>query len=118
MSYDIYLINPKTREVEQLEQRLSLIAGITELGGTDEAWLNVTYNYHRTFKTVIGEAGIRAIYGMKASESIPLLERAMDQLGDDQDEDYWKATEGNAKAALAALVTLAKACPNAEWTGD
>jgi hypothetical protein len=87
-------------------------------GGTCEAWLNVTYNYSPIFKRVLGEKGIRSIYGMKAAESIPLLVSASLQLSGYPLCDYWKATEGNAKDALNSLIDLAIACPGAEWTGD
>jgi hypothetical protein len=118
MSYDIYLIDSKTRNVVCLNEPLDLRGGIMQQGGTCEAWINVTYNYSPFFKRVLGEKGIRSIYGMKAAESIPLLVSGSLQLKGYPDCDYWKATEGNAKEALNSLITLATACPDAEWTGD
>ena len=42
-----------------------------QLGGCREAWLNVTYNYAEHYGRVIGDKGIRTIYGMSGTESIP-----------------------------------------------
>lgn len=92
--------------------------GTYAVGGTQEAWLNITYNYAEHFYNVLGEKGIRTIYGMTGAESIPLLKAAMEKLGDDVDEDYWKSTEGNAKAALAGLLALAQMRPDGVWDGD
>jgi hypothetical protein len=55
---------------------------------------------------------------MTGADSIPILEKAIAQLGDDVDEDYWEPTEGNAKRALSQLLALAKMRPDGVWTGD
>jgi hypothetical protein len=47
-----------------------------------------------------------------------VLKAAMEQLGDDVDPDYWKATEGNAKRALAQLLAFAQLRPDGVWDGD
>ena len=107
-----------------------------------EAWLNVTYNYadyyHKVFEPVyrpehpeatderykefgykVGYLyGIRSIYGMTGAESIPVLKRAVEQLGDETDPDYWKPTEGNAKKPLLQLIAMAKLRPDGVWDGD
>lgn len=118
MSYDIKLIDPITKEPIELVAPHHMRGGTYELGGTTRAHLNVTYNYWSIFHRVLGSEGIRTIYGMSGAESIPLLEGAAAQLGDDVDPDYWKATEGNAKRALLQLVALAKMRPDAVWTSD
>jgi hypothetical protein len=118
MGYDISLVNPATSDVIELDQPLQLQGGTMSLEGSREASLNVTYNYSSIFGKVMGEGGIRTIYGMKALDSVVLLESAMSQLNNNLDADYWKATEGNVRAALASLVKLAKALPDAQWAGD
>lgn len=89
-------------------------------GGTRELWLNVTYNYgslyHRS--DVLGEKGIRAIYGMTGADSIAMLEKAASALGDDASADYWQPTEGNAKRPLLLLAAMAKMRPDGIWDGD
>lgn len=98
--------------------------------------LNVTYNYSAIFHRVIDKrivdkkeanysrdvgdevGGIRVIYGLTGAESIPYLKKAIDRLGDDVDEDYWKATEGNAKRALCGLLAFALLRPDGVWEGD
>ena len=118
MSYDISLVNPETMDVVELDQPIQLRGGTMPLEGSHEASLNITYNYSPIFSKVLGKEGIRTIYGMKALHSVALLESAMSQLNNDLDIDYWKATEGNAKVALASLLELAKAKPEAQWAGD
>jgi hypothetical protein len=117
MSYDIRLKNPITGDTLTLDEPHQMKGGTYAFGGTDRAELNVTYNYAKHFVT-IGEKGIRSIYGMTGAESIPVLKRAIEVLKDDVNEDYWKATEGNAKAALLQLLALAQMRPDGVWDGD
>ena len=118
MSYDITLQDPRTGRTATVPGGHDLRGGTFSVGGTDEAWLNVTYNYAPHFYRVLGEKGIRSIYGMTGRESLPILEAAIAQLGHDADSDYWKPTEGNARRALENLWLLARACPDAVWSGD
>jgi len=118
MSYGIRLADPVTSETIELPERHALAGGTYALGGTTEAWLNVTYNYATHFYRVLGEHGIRAIYGLTGQQSIPILEHAADQLGDDVVPDYWAVTEGNARRALLDLVALARLAPHGVWAGD
>ena len=118
MSYDISLVDPVTRKTLEVESPHQMRGGNYAVGGTSEAWLNITYNYGRFYYDVFGKKGIRTIYGMTGAESIPVLKAAMDKLGDDVDPNYWEATEGNAKQALAGLLALAQMRPDGVWDGD
>ena len=118
MSYDISLHDPVTREVPCADMPHDMRGGTYCVGGTRELWLNVTYNYAPHFKRVLGESGIRAIYGMTGEESIPVLEDAASRLADDASDDYWDATEGNAKRALLQLAAMARLRPDGIWDGD
>ena len=118
ISNDIELIDPVTKESVELDEPHHMRGGTYAMGGTVRAHLNVTYNYSGIFRRVLGDEGIRTIYGKSGAESIPLLEGAAAQLGDDVDPDYWKATDGNAKRALVQLAALAKMRPDAVWAGD
>jgi hypothetical protein len=117
MSYDIHLVDEQGQQV-YLETPHQITGGTYVSGGTPAAWLNITYNYWEHFQRVFGEKRIRVIYGMRAVDSIPLLEKAAEQLADDVDPNYWKPTEGNAKAAIINLIKLAKLAPEAIWQGD
>lgn len=78
--------------------------GTYAMGGSSEADLNVTYNYGKHYYRVLGlEDGLRGLDGMKAEDAVPILERGIAELGDETDPDYWKPTEGNAKAALITV---------------
>lgn len=118
MSYDIELQDPVTGEVLQLDSPQHMKGGTYAVGGTLSADLNIAYNYAGIFVEVLGERGIRTIYGKTGAESIPILKQAIDQLGDDVDNDYWKATEGNAKRALNMLLAFAKMRSDGVWDGD
>lgn len=118
MSYDIRLCDPETGDVLELDTNHNLTGGTYCIGGTTECWLNVTYNYAKHFYRVIGQKGIREIYGKTGRESMPILEDAISKLGEDTDPDYWKPTEGNARRALCNLLELANAKPEGVWNGD
>ena len=118
MSYDISLRDPVTHKTLETDAKHEIHGGMYCYGGTTELWLNVTYNYADHFYRVFGEDGIRSIYGMTGAESIPILEKAISQLSDDVSDNYWDATEGNAKKALCGLLAFAKLRPDGVWTGD
>jgi hypothetical protein len=111
MSYWISLLNEKGERIE--------VAPFAEGGtycptGSTEANLNVTYNYAPHFR-MLGNDGLRSLYGMKAKDTIKLLKDAIDALADDVDDDYWKPTEGNAKKALSILYWWAVENPEGIW---
>ena len=118
MSYDINLCDPVTSKVLELDHRHGVRGGTYCMGGTNELWLNVTYNYGNHFRHVLGENGIRSIYGLTGAQSIPVLEKAIAALGDDVNPDYWEPTEGNAKRALCSLLAFAQLRPDGVWSGD
>lgn len=118
MSYDIDLIDPITKKVIQLDAPHQMKGGTYAIGGTCDASLNVTYNYSPHYYRLMGEKGIRSLYGLTGAQSLPILQAAIDQLDDDVDDDYWQATEGNAKRALAQLKALAEMRPDGIWSGD
>jgi len=118
MSYDIYLNDPVTGGTLELDAPHHMRGGTYQIGGCQEAHFNITYNYAKHYYRVFGEDGIRSLYGTTGAESIPVLQRAIDQLGDDVDDNYWTPTEGNAKAALHGLLALAQMRPDGIWSGD
>jgi hypothetical protein len=120
MSYDIELLDPVTREVLHMDSPHQMTGGTYARNGTTEMWLNITYNYAPFYKRpdVFGENGIRTIYGMTGAESIPVLNGAINALGDNTSKNYWDATEGNAKRPLYQLLAFAKTRPDGVWDGD
>ncbi len=82
--------------------------GTHVLGGTDEAELNVTYNYSTHWR-------VKDIDGMKADDTIPILEEQVALLGTARDEDYWAATKGNVGYMCSILLAWAKQHPDAVW---
>jgi hypothetical protein len=121
MSYDLYLRDPVTKEVLELDEKHHMRGGTYCMGGEIEARLNCTFNYAKHYYIVFPPAnekcrgGIFTIHGLTGAESIPVLLDAAGQLGDETDPDYWKPTEGNAKRALLQLVALARMRPEGVW---
>jgi hypothetical protein len=129
MSYDLGLIDPITGATLELDAPHQMKGGTYCLGGCATASINITYNYSEHFYRVIPaldpesdedskRGGIRSIYGLTGAESIPVLEKAVAQLGDDVSKDYWESTEGNAKQALLQCLALARMRPDGMWAGD
>lgn len=117
MSYDLCLTDPVSGEALELDEPHQMRGGTHAAGGERHASLNVTYNYAPHFQAVL-EGGLRSVYGLTGAESVPVLEAAARRLGDDVSEDYWEATEGNAKRALLQLAALARMRPDGVWRGD
>ena len=120
MSWDISLTDTVTGEVLHSDSPHMMRGGTFMLGGTTELWLNITYNYGKIYcrDSVFGKDDIETIFGKTGLESIPLLEKAINALGDDVSKNYWKATEGNAKRPLVQLLTMAKMRPDGIWKGE
>jgi hypothetical protein len=137
MSYDLYLVDPVTQETLTLAEPHFMRGGTYAVGGDTHAHLNITYNYAKHFCRVFEElpaprplaprwlheqdepvGGIRTLYGLSGAESLPLLDQAIALLGDDVSDNYWEATEGNAKRALMQLRALATMRPDGVWDGD
>ena len=119
MSYDIRMVDIENGETLHMDAEHYITGGTYAHGGTTEVWLNITYNYGKFFyETIDAERGIRALYGKTGCEALPILQKAIAQLGDDGSSDYWEATEGNAKKALKGLVVFAALFPNGVFVGD
>lgn len=103
-----YWITLQDENGDALEVGNHTEGGTYAFGGTNEATLNVTYNYcgHFSFKSLRGKTG---------AESIPLLQEAVARLGVDRDQDYWAATSGNAGYACSILLAWAQEHPEGTW---
>lgn len=113
MSWWVYLMDGN--EIAELPDAWDLQGGTYALGGTDTAELNVTYNYSRFFYRVLGEGGLRGLHGKPARETLPLIEQGIKRLKGDASEDYWEATEGNARKALEQMKAMSLALPECVW---
>lgn len=113
MSYDVYLNDPKTGKPVTVENHQE--GGNQVLGGTEEAWLNVTYNYSKAYALVLPSSSLRNLLdGKTARDVIPVMEEAVQKLGTEEyEKDYWAPTPGNAGYALNILLTWAKQYPDA-----
>ncbi len=116
MSWDVSLTDPVSRETIELDTPHFIRGGTYCINGTTELSLNITYNYGKIYREFIDpEDGLEWINNRTALETLPKLEAAYNNMKNDVDSDYWKATEGNAKRALAGLITFAKMRPDGIW---
>ena len=117
MSYDLDLCDPVTGKVIESNLAHNFKGGTYALGEITTLSLNVTYNYSAHFDSM-GPRGIREIYGKTGAEALSILQKAIFLLGDDVDDNYWNATEGNAKKALIQLAVLSMMGAEGVWRGD
>lgn len=109
MSYDVYLMEgDDTVKVESHSE-----GGTYALGGSDEARLNITYNYAEVYSLF----GFRVwdLDGKTGQETVGQLKELVAKLGTRTFKDYWAPTPGNAGHALNILVGWAEQYPQARW---
>ena len=133
MSYDVSLLDSKTKKVITFDFVHHMTGGTYILGGTNKAWLNVTYNYSIWYckdGVFPDNIGIRVLDGMTATDSIPVLENAIsviNNISEDLSEEkikayekenvsgYWLPTKVNAIRPLYQLLAMAKLRPDGIW---
>lgn len=108
MSWDVRFVDPVSKETVYLSESHHLAGGTLAVGGTREAWLNITYNYGGLFRKHLHTDGLAGLSGKTPDQMIPLLDKAIDVLGTYTSDNYWDPTPGNAGAALTALRQLAR----------
>ena len=109
MSHDIHIIDSVTKIPKVLKELFVARGGTYAIGGSSEAWLNITYNYGKIYCELWGH-GLGDFHGMKIKEVKPKVEAGIKALGVERHNDYWKPTKGNAGAALFDLLTLFLIC--------
>ena len=111
MSWDIALqVDGESVPVDHHEGE----GGTYEVGGTDRAELNVTYNYSEVTKLVDFHFRDK-LNGRLAGRTIALLRTVVERLGTVRSEDYWAPTPGNAGHAANILLGWARTYPEATW---
>ena len=115
MSYDIYVCRKDNDDTVYLKNLHNMGGGTQAVGGTDRAWLNVTYNYAPLFRECFGEGGIHFIENQSVKETLPVLQKGIEYLERTypiteipKHVDYWEPTPLNVKKALVDLVNIAK----------
>ena len=110
MSYDIAIVDEEDTVLRG--SKVHKIAGGTyEMGGSYQAWLNITYNYSQFYYQIWPEGLIDKFNGMNSKDAIAYLLGAIKILGTKTTQDYWEATPGNAGKALQDLVKLIQLFP-------
>lgn len=116
MSWDINIVHPDTGEALQNPAGVHQVRGGTYcVGGTSELYLNVTYNYATLYHRVLGW-GLSQLDGQLVADTLNHLAKGVAALGTETDPDYWQPAEGNARAALCDLLSLAAMAPHGRWS--
>lgn len=110
MGWDISLVDDANNPVQVAPHTEGSIIAV---GGTTEADIGVTFNYHECYRLVGFE--MRDMDGKSGLETAPLLEAAVAKLGTKRFDNYWAPTLGNAGHALNVLLGWAKQHPAAKW---
>ena len=113
MGWDIELVDSEGKIVEVPRHwEGSTIA----ISGIEYADLNLTYNYSKWYYEFLdSKEGLRWLNNKKAKDTIKTMEKAIEKLGTERDNDYWAPTPGNAGYALSILIHWAKQHPEATW---
>lgn len=113
MSYDIKLKDRVTGKTINFDQPHQMRGGTYAIGGTTEAWMNITYNYSNYYyeategddrffgkleddyeKDEPRNLGIRGIYGKTGAESIPMLKDMIQRITENYSVDgHWISVE-------------------------
>ena len=113
MSYDIELKDPVMGETINFDNPHQMRGGTYQVGGSTEAWINITYNYSgyyydatendpRFFGKTKNDypeeeprnLGIRGIYGKTGAESIPMLRDMIRRITEKYSKDgEWITTD-------------------------
>ena len=102
MSWDVSITDPETELYLKVNHFTE--GGTYVLGGSDEANLNITWNYCQYYYRVLEiEGGLRGLNNQTVEYALPILKQGIEQLGTDESSDYWEPTEGNARKALVIL---------------
>ena len=104
MSYDIRAVH-ENGETIYFDEPHSLAGGTYALDGSYEAWLNITYNYASFYYKYI-DGGLNSFDGQQITETIGTMLDISSELKGEPSEDYWEATEGNARVAMLDLLEL------------
>lgn len=121
MSWNVYLNDPQSGQVIEIEGLRHQVGGNIVLGGSNLCEISsFTWNYNdiicKAFEPFLMKDGFREMSGMTGKESIPILAHAIAKL-DPKTEDcnYWNPTEGNVRRSLVTMLEWAIARPDGIW---
>ena len=89
--------------------------GLDGREGTVSAEISVTFNYNPIYQQVTGKSLKEMLNGLPAWVTVRVLTKVVTACGTLKDDDYWKATPGNAGAIAALLLDWARLHPEAMW---
>jgi len=105
-------VSLKTQQGHYAEVPTHQEDGVVAVGGTQDAWMAVTYSYGPLFLS----AGLdfSTLDKKTGAEAYPILKATIEKLGSTTpDSNYWKACPGNAGHALSVLMAWAESNPTA-----
>jgi hypothetical protein len=113
MSYYVKMYDPETKKTVNFKYKHGYQGSNFILGGTTEAFVNITYNYAKYYKeTIDKDTGLYSLHNKTGKEALPIIQKAINELGIDYNENYWAATRGNAGYALLAIEFFCRMRPD------
>ena len=109
MNYEVRIIDQFGQSV-RLPKAIKIEGSTFLIGGNNLAEIKVTYNYSPHYRDVWGH-NLYGIDGLSTADTQVLLQKAVEELGTEESSDYWRATRGNAGAALQAILDVMEICP-------
>lgn len=105
MSYDVE-IQDWDGSCVQLPQKHNVKGGTYSEGGTEDASLNITYNYSAVYALV--GFSVKDLHGIEFEKGKLMILKAISALpwSETGDASYWTPTLGNARKALVDLLNL------------
>lgn len=112
MSYDISIIDNKTNNIIES----SYPEYIDGYDYSKPLYLSITFNYSSILsKAFNNKKGIYLLNNRKVSDTINIIEIAINRLKNEINDDYWSATEGNVKFALLKLYQMSLLGQGGVW---
>lgn len=120
MRWECKLVDAKTGDPVTFETTHYLSGGNCRLGGINEAWLNVMYDYDVFFRRFYPEDSLCVINGKTGREAVPLLLKIVNGLsftGSEMDRrnSNKKVSEKNAFISALDLLVLSTWAEDAVW---
>lgn len=120
MSYDISLVDKYTGRTIHNTTNHNISGTTYAMNGTDELWINISYNYRNWFMKCFKNDGIHFLEGKVSSETWEPLQKALVFLASNYDikdcsSDPWSPESGDAYDMIINLLNLAYIAPDGVW---
>lgn len=120
MSYDIFLVDKDTGKTLYNTTKHNISGTTYAMNGTDELWVNYSYNYREHFQHCFGPDGIHFLQDKVSRSTWSRLMQAMEYLSQYYDitknsSNPWKPYPADAYDAIMNILNLGFMAPDGIW---